>query len=601
MLKRFLSLLLPLSTLLPAADFKVEGNSFVLDGKPFQIRSGEIHYPRVPRAEWRSRIRMAKAMGLNTVCTYVFWNLHETKRGEFDFAGEKDVSEFVKVCGEEGMKAIVRPGPYVCAEWDLGGLPAWMLAEPGVQLRSTDPRFLDPAKAWMKRMGEMLQPLSVAKGGPVLMVQLENEYGNFGKDAGYLKEMETAFRSGGYTGTLFTADGASAGALRNGGLPGMLKAANFGGGAESAFRKLKDVAPEQPAFTAEFWVGWFDQWEKPHHFIDSQEKMADFEFLMRTGASFNLYMFHGGSTRGLWTGANWADRYRPTTDCYDYAAPLDESGRPTEKYDAMRWTIQRALKNEKLPEVPKLPAPASIGEIRLTEYCRLLDALPKGETSATLRTMEELGQSTGFLLYRTTVEGPLEGELALGQVKDRVHVFLDGAVLGLSGRSTRNPAVPVKLPAGSHKLDLLMENMGRINYGKFMNDERKGLAGPITLGGKDLGPFEHIGLPMQEPPTGTYQAIKDGTIPGKATLLRGHFKIGHSCDTWLDMRGFGRGIVWLNGRNLGRYWKAGPSQGVFLPGCWMKTEDGNEIVVLEIEAEACPAKVPTSAKAIWGN
>lgn len=520
MLKRILPFLLPLTTLLPAAEFKVEGNAFVLEGQSFQIRSGEMHYSRVPRGEWRNRIRMAKAMGLNTVSTYVFWNYHETKRGEFDFTGEKDVAEFVKLIGEEGMKAIVRPGPYVCAEWDLGGLPAWLLAEPGMNLRSTDPRFLEPAKAWMKRMGEMLQPLSVAKGGPVLMVQLENEYGNFGKDAAYLTELERALRSGGYTGLIFTADGASPGTLRNGGLPDVLKAANFGGNAESAFRALKEVSPSQPAFTAEFWVGWFDQWERPHHFIGSQEKMKDFEFLMRTGASFNLYMFHGGSTRGLWSGANREDGYRPTTDCYDYSAPLDEAGRPTEKYEVMRWTIQRSLKEEKLPEVPKTPAPASIGSLEFKERLSLPDALPKAMETGAPKTMESLGQSTGFLLYRTEVEGPLDGELALGQVKDRVHVMLDGAVLGISGRSTKTGAVSVKIPEGTHKLDLLVENMGRINYGSFMHGERKGLEGPLKLGEKELGPFEHVCLPMQEVPSGKWRESRMAKSPASSRFSK---------------------------------------------------------------------------------
>jgi beta-galactosidase len=542
---------------------------------------------------------MAKAMGLNTVCTYVFWNYHETKRGEFDFTGERDVAEFVRIIGEEGMKAMVRPGPYVCAEWDLGGLPAWLLAEPGVRLRSADPRFLEPAKAWMKRMGEMVRPLSVARGGPVLMVQLENEYGNFGEDAAYLAELERALRSGGYEGMIFTGDGASAGTLRKGGLPGVLKAANFGRNAESAFRALKEVSPGQPAFTAEFWVGWFDQWERPHRMIASREKMKDFEFLMRTGASFNLYMFHGGSTRGLWSGANREDGYRPTTDGYDYSAPLDESGRPTEKYEAMRWTIQRSLKGEKLPDVPKMPPTAGIGTLAFTERLGFLEALPGSVETGAARTMEALGQSTGFLLYRTGIEGPLEGELALGAVKDRVHVILNGEVLGISGRSTKNGKIPVKIPAGSHRLDLLVENMGRINYGSFMNDERKGLEGPLTLGGRELGPFEHVCLPMQVPPAAEWQEIKEGEKPGRLTFLKARFKVGKQVDTFLDFGGFGRGIVWLNGRNLGRYWKAGPPGTVFAPGCWMKTDAENEIVILELEAETPPASLRTRAEAVW--
>jgi beta-galactosidase len=296
-----------------------------------------------------------------------------------------------------------------CVEWDLGGLPAWLLAEPGIKLRSTDPRYLNPAKAWMKKMGGMLQPLSVAQGGPLLMVQIENEYGNFGADPEYLDALQGALRSGGYQGTVFTCDTASEKALQNGGRPGVLRAANFGGVAERAFQNLQKVSPGQPNLTMEFWVGWFDQWGRPHHVIEPQEKLADLEWMMRNGASFNLYMFHGGTTRGLWTGANWEGRYRPITCSYDYSAPLDESGRPTAKYHAFRSVIQSGLKDEALPEVPAVANTGSIGPILLTEQCRLTDALPPGQTSPVLQTLETLSQTTGFLLYRTTLEGPMGG------------------------------------------------------------------------------------------------------------------------------------------------------------------------------------------------
>jgi beta-galactosidase len=529
-----LHLLFHLTTLLPAAEFKVDGNSFVLEGKPLQIRSGEIHYPRVPKAEWGNRIRMAKAMGLNTVSTYVFWNLHELKRGVFDFSGEKDVAEFVRTCAAEGMKVIVRPGPYVCAEWDSGGLPAWLLAEPGIKLRSTDPRYLEPAKAWMKRMGEMLQPLSVAQGGPVLMVQLENEFGNFGKDPEYLKELEKALRDGGYKGILFTDDGPMPRLLRDGGLPGMLKAVNFGRDAEGSFQVLKAASPDQPAFNAEFWVGWFDQWESPHHFGDSRQKVEDFRHIMNSGASFNLYMFHGGSTRGLWTGANWAKTYRPTTCCYDYGAPLDESGRPTHLYHSFRSLIQRAEGERKLTDVPVQAATGSIGTIPLMESRPLLGVLPKGEVFPEMKTMELLGQTTGMILYRSQISGPVEGTLELGGVKDRVHVHLDGKVVGVSGRSTQNGAVAVAVQEGNHSLDLLVENMGRINYGLHLLEERKGISGDLSLGDRKLGPFEHIRLDMQSPPMEGFVKIEEeaaaanpadseevkvggGTAPAKAT------------------------------------------------------------------------------------
>jgi beta-galactosidase len=413
--------------------------------------------------------------------------------------------------------------------------------------------------------------------------------------------MQRALRAGGYRGMVFTCDGGGEDKLRRGGLAGVLKAANFGGRAESHFTALRRVSPEQPDFTAEFWVGWFDQWGRPHHLVDSQEKLADLEWMMRTGASFNLYMFHGGTTRGLLTGANWDGRYRPSTDCYDYSAPLDESGRPTEKYHAFRSVIQATLKNEKLPDVPRMPSAASIGTIELKEQCRLLDCLPKGKSTAIPQTMEALGQGTGLILYRASVEGPMEGTLPLSEVKDRVYVLLDGKLLGISGRSTKGEAIPIKVPAGTHRLDLMVENMGRINFGQKMAEERKGLSERLLLGGKELGPWEQVSLPLQEPLDGTFEEIQDDKAFGNLTLYRGKFKLESVCDTWLDMRGYGRGVVWLNGHNLGRYWKIGPSRAIFLPGCWMNASQENELVILEMESEQPPTKLPTSAKAIWGN
>ncbi len=604
-MKRFSRILLSLGlaalSAASAAEFKVEGTSFVLDGKPFQIRSGEIHYSRVPKEEWRNRIRMAKAMGLNTICTYVFWNFHETRRGEYDFTGEKDVAAFVKLCGEEGMQAIVRPGPYVCAEWDLGGIPAWLLAEPGIKLRTTTPRFLDPAKAWMKHMGRMLQPLSITNGGPLLMVQVENEYGHFGDDPKYMDALYQALRSGGYQGIVFTSGGPSQMMLQNGALPGQLNAVNFGGGGQYSFGKLREFSPKQPDFTAEFWVGWYDQWEMPHHAISVKERIGDLQWMMEIGASFNIYMFHGGTTRGLWAGGDFEGRYRSITCCHDWDAPLDESGRPTEKYHAFRAVIQKTLGDQPLPEIPKMPDTGTVGDIQLTEKCGFLDSVQAGPTSTDLETMEDLGQTTGFVLYRTQLQGPLEGSLALDRVKDRVYVILNGKLQAISGRTGTRSPITLKIPAGENRLELLVENMGRISYGTLLPRERRGLEGPVSFAGKELGPFEIVGLPMQDPPKGNYQELaKAGTLES-ATLYRGRITTATPCDTWLDMRGFGRGMVWFNGRNLGRYWKAGPPRGIFLPGCWMKTGSDNEIVVLELESETCPDKVPTSAEAIWDS
>lgn len=598
------SIALALSHPCLASTFEVAGDQFHLDGQAFQIRSGEMHYPRIPVAEWDERVEMAKAMGLNTISLYLFWNLHETSPGQYDFAGQKDFLAFIRTCGEQGMKVIVRPGPYVCAEWDLGGLPAWLLAEPGVKLRSTDPRYLEPAKAWMSKVAGMLEPLSVANGGPVLMLQVENEFGSFGtRDPEYLRAMEQALRSGGYRGLLFTGDGASEGNQQRGGTKDLLKAVNFGGEAKSAFATLAAVQPGKPRFTAEFWVGWFDQWGHPHHHIKAREKAADLEWMMAEGISFNLYMFHGGSTRGFWSGANWDGSYRPTAGSYDYSAPLDESGRPTAKYDAFREIIGRKIGKDRLPAVPAMAPAGSVGTLSLSEELPLLEALPAGVRKEVPVTLEQLGQGGGFVLYRTEIEGPVDAPLDLAAVKDRVIVLLDGRRIGIGGRSVGKEPVPVKAGPGKHQLDLLVENMGRINYGQVMNTERKGLEAALKLGDRELADFEHVPLPLEQPLAGEYRKPEEagGNEASSALVFRrSKFKTPEPRDTWLDLRGFGRGVVWLNGINLGRYWSIGPQQTIYVPSVWLKVGDGeNELVVLEMEKDGCPEAIPTLKAPVW--
>jgi beta-galactosidase len=585
-----------------ASTFEVAGNQFHLDGQAFQIRAGEMHYPRIPREEWASRVTMAKAMGLNTVSLYLFWNLHEEKPGLFDFEGQKDFVAFIRECGSQGMKVIVRPGPYVCAEWELGGIPAWVMAEPGTKLRSTDHRYLEPAKAWMRKVGSMLEPLSVAKDGPVLMVQLENEFGSLGRsDPEYLQSLEGALRGGGYTGLLFAGDGHGEDAQRRGGLPGLLKAANFGNEAKPTFEALEKVQPGKPRFTAEFWVGWFDQWGRPHHRIDARQKAADLEWMMAEGVSFNLYMFHGGTTRGFWTGANIEGDYRPTTNSYDYSAPLDESGRPTAKYHVFREIIARKIGQEALPEIPTFSATGSIGTISFSEQLPFLKSVPSGETKEFPASMEQLGQNTGFLLYRTKIKGPVDAPLDLAKVQDRAIVLLDGKRIGLGGRSVGTTPVQITAGEGSHRLDLLVENMGRVNFGAVMSDERKGLTGSVRLGETELTAFEHVSLRLDQPLAGKYEKSDESAEkPGELVFRRSKFKVATPQDTWLDLRGFGRGVVWLNGINLGRYWSIGPQQTVYIPAVWLRSGDEeNELVVLELEDDDCPEDIQTLQEPIW--
>lgn len=584
-----------------AAEFRAAGDKFTLGGEPFQIRSGEIHYPRVPAAEWRDRVRMARAMGLNTISTYVFWNYHERNRGKYDFSGSKDFREFVRICDEEGMKVILRPGPYVCAEWDLGGLPAWLLAEDGIRLRSTDSRYLEPALGWMQTMGRMIEPLSCRNGGPVIMVQIENEFGSSGKNQKYLRALQGALSEGGYEGLLFTSDGVSTDALRNGGLPGMLKAVNFNGDASRAFRKLTSVQRDRPRFNAEFWVGWFDQWGRPHHRIGTQHRAKQLAWMMRNEASFNLYMFHGGTTRGLWNGANYDGEYRPTTGCYDYDAPLDEAGRPTSKFHVFQSVIDHYLEEENLSEIQvDREPPGSLGTFRFEEWASLTESLSLDSNATPPRMMEEIGGVTGFVNYRTHVQGPMEGVLELGSVKDRVVVLLDDEVVGTGGRSASGQGVSVAVPDGSHRLDLLVENMGRVNYGN-MDSERKGIGEPLTLGPVALESFHQTLISSESPPEVEYDAIEKESRRAGVVLLRARFELDSAVDTWMDMRGFGRGVAWLNGRCLGRYWSVGPSQTLFIPNSWIDTDEANTLVVMELQNSDCPLHIPTIDQQIWAT
>src|SRR3984957_8554300 len=351
--------------------FGVDGNHFVLHGKPFQVISGEMHYPRIPREYWRDRFRMAKAMGLNTITTYVFWNEHESKPGVYDFSGNKDVAEFVREAQQEGLYVVLRPGPYVCAEWEFGGFPAWLLKDPQTVVRSRDPKYLEPATRWLHRLGEELAPLQLARGGPIIAVQVENEYGSFGDDREYLEQTRRALMEGGFdSALLYTADNnqdKTKGTLR-GSLPDLTAAINFGPGeAQAQFALLRQRRPQGPFMNGEYWDGWFDHWGGQRHLPDPKQQAVDLTWMLSQGYSVSLYMFHGGTSFGWMNGANWDhEQFQPDVTSYDYGAPLDESGRPTNKYFAFRDVIAKATGSAPAP-VPATAATQAIGNFALTE------------------------------------------------------------------------------------------------------------------------------------------------------------------------------------------------------------------------------------------
>ena len=560
--------------------FQVENGQFRLDGRPFQIISGEMHYARVPRAYWRSRLRMAKAMGLNTITTYVFWNVHEPRPGAYDFSGDADIAEFIREAQQEGLYVILRPGPYACAEWEFGGYPSWLLKDPTIKVRSRDPRFLAAARSWILRLGQELAPLQIGNGGPIIEVQVENEYGSYGDDHEYMEDIHHMLLDAGFTkAQLYTADGADE--LTRGSLPELPAVINFGTGeARGEFAKLHTLRPQGPFMSGEYWAGWFDHWGSPHETRSPQQEADEVGWMLRQGYSVSMYMFHGGTSFGWMNGANSNGKnYQPDTTSYDYDAPLDESGRPTPKYELLRRTIAEVTGHAP-PPVPAIVPAQTIAPFPLPQSISLWTTLPAPVHSEQPLTMEELNQSYGYVLYRTTLEGPLHGELSLGRLHSYAQVYLDGRLLGTVDRRYDQHALPLELPPGKVRLDILVENTGRVNYGAAIAGERVGLLSGVTAGGKPVSGWDHYSLPLAAPGTLAYSAAPCAG----ACFYRGSFEVTSLADTFLDTSAFTKGQVWVNGHNLGRVWNVGPQEALYLPGPWLR-KGTNEVVVLDLQGE----------------
>jgi beta-galactosidase len=567
----------------PSHTFSTRGDQFLLDGAPFLIRSGEMHYPRVPRAYWRDRMRKMRAMGLNTLCTYVFWNLHEPQPGKFDFSGNLDLAEYIRTAQAEGLFVLLRPGPYICTEWDFGGLPSWLLASKDgspMKVRSADPKFVAAAASYMARVGKEVAGLQVHKGGPILMVQVENEYGSFGNDKEYMGAVRHMIEQAGFDGQLFTSDGSGKSNLAGGTLDGVLSVINFGDGSnvEREFANFAAFRQNVPRMCGEFWYGWFDHWGEKHHTTKPESGANGLEWMLSRGISCNLYMAHGGSTFGYMSGANFSRVYQPDISAYDYDAPIDEAGRPNAKFRAIRDVNLKHLNaGEKAPELPAALPMIAIPKFELTESAAVTARLPKVAHTGTLLSMEQLGQDYGFVLYRHKVAQAGKGTLEVAEARDFAVVTQGGKRLGVLDRRQRQTKLEVELTAGA-PLDILVENMGRVNFGPQLVNDQKGIIGTVTFNGEQLKEWEHYPLPLAD--AGKWPFAKKA-VSGPA-LHRGTFHLTALGDTFLDLRGWGKGIVWVNGHNLGRYWRIGPQQSLFLPAPWLKA-GANEIVVLDLE------------------
>jgi beta-galactosidase len=560
--------------------FGVVGDHFALDGKAFQIISGEMHYERIPREYWRDRLQKARAMGLNTISTYVFWNVHEPRPGAYDFNGQNDVAGFIRMAQSEGLYVILRPGPYACAEWDLGGLPAWLLADPNVVLRSADEKFLGPAERWLKRLGQELAPLQITHGGPIIAVQVENEYGSFGKDKLYLGRIRDALKNAGLgEAMLYTADGGVQ--LPDGTLPDLPAVVNFGPGeAKSEFAKLQKFRPGAPVMSGEYWDGWFDHWGEKHHDTNSEQQAQELDWTLSQGYSINLYMFHGGTSFGFMSGANWDhNRYEPDVTSYDYDSPVSESGALTRKFFAFRDVVAKHRAGVRLPDPPAALPVIAIPEFQLTNAAPLWANLPAPTTSEVPRSMEAFGESYGYILYRTTVDSPMSGDLAIAELRSYALVYVNGEVAGTLDRRKKQDRLRVNAP-GKATIDILVEGTGRINFTTELRQERQGINGAVTLAGKELRGWQVFPLAMEDLRKLQFWKSSSETLRGPA-FYRGQFDLSEAGDTFLDTRGWGKGAVWINGHPLGRFWNVGPQQTLYVPAPYLKRA-GNEVIVFTV-------------------
>ena len=572
--------------------FEIGDKTFLLNGQPFVIKAAEIHYPRIPKEYWEHRIEMCKALGMNTICLYVFWNAHEPEEGQFDFTGNKDVAAFCRLAQKHGMYIIVRPGPYVCAEWEMGGLPWWLLKKKDIRLREQDPYFMERVGIFMKEVGKQLAPMQLAEGGNILMVQVENEYGSFGIDKPYVAAVRDLVRASGFDKVpLFQCDWNSN--FENNALDDLLWTVNFGTGAniDEQFRRLQELRPNTPLMCSEFWSGWFDHWGAKHETRSAETLVDGMKQMLDRHISFSLYMTHGGTSFGHWAGANFPN-FSPTCTSYDYDAPIGESGNATPKFYKVRELLAGYLpEGAVLPDVPDSIPTIAIPEIRFEEAACVFDNLPEAKLSENIHSMEFFDQGWGSILYRTTLPASDSRQtLKITEAHDWAQVFVDGKLIGTLNRLRGDGSVVIPPVREGARLDILVEAMGRMNFGKGIYDW-KGITEKVEVisetGTRELKGWEVYNLPVD------YDFAKDKVYKkqkpqtDQPAYYRATFKLEKTGDTFLDMTNWKKGMVYVNGHNLGRFWEIGPQQTLYLPGCWLKEGD-NEIIVLDLASPTTP-------------
>ena len=561
---------------------------FLLDGAPYKIMSGAMHYFRIPREYWRDRLLKLKECGLNTLETYIAWNMHEPKEGVFDFSGNLDVSAYLDICEELGLNVIIRPGPYICAEWEFGGFPWWLLKYENITLRAYDEVYLSKVKRFYTRLFDELRPHLSSKGGSIIMLQIENEYGSYGDDKRYMRAIADLYRELGMDCLYFTSDGLEGYQIQGGSLEEYIAVANFGSKPEAQLTKLRGFRPNQPAMCGEYWCGWFDHWFEEHHTREPKALAKDFEEFFKVDGSFSIYMFHGGTNFGFMNGANYQDVYAPTVTSYDYFAPLNEAGDRTEFYYYIRDIIGNYIGKEKLPPLTaKESKKAAYGKVRFTKIAKLFDNIENLSSAIEItepKFMEQLDQGYGYILYRTEMLGSGDSlRLDIESVHDRASIFINGEKAATYERWNMpkdEEKLFVQFPYGEkYSFDILCENMGRVNYGQKLVD-RKGVFGVRYNKIRNHYGWQAYSLPMDD-----LSGLEFVDISGEVScpaFLRGCLDIsGEPCDTFIRLDGFKKGFVTVNGFNIGRYFnEAGPQKTLYVPAPLLK-EGKNEIIVFE--------------------
>ena len=608
--------------------FTIGDKTFLLNGQPFVVKAAEVHYPRIPRPYWEHRIQMCKALGMNAVCIYIFWNIHEQQEGQFNFTDNNDVAEFCRIAQKNGMYVIVRPGPYVCAEWEMGGLPWWLLKKKDIKLRERDPYFMERVKIFEEKVGEQLKPLTIQNGGPIIMMQVENEYGSYGEDKPYVSEIRDCLRGiYGKELELFQCDWSSN--FEKNGLDDLTWTMNFGTGAniDEQFRRLGQLRPNAPKMCSEFWSGWFDKWGARHETRPAKDMVDGMDEMLSKGISFSLYMTHGGTSFGHWAGAN-SPGFAPDVTSYDYDAPINEWGLATPKFWELRKMMEKYNDGKKMPAVPKAPMPIiTVPKFELTEFAPLLSAMTK-PVNGTIKTFEEMDMGWGTMMYSTRLPEITSQSVLSGEFHDFAQVYIDKKYIGKIDRVKNEKSLTIPAVKKDAELIIIVEGMGRINFGRAIKDF-KGIVGNVTLTTETddvemmLTPKRWMNVAIPDDYQTAVSALDmvkgvndqvtagkvKGSVPAlaltqgyegskklgdimKAGYHRGYFDLKKVGDTFLNFETWGKGQVYVNGHAMGRIWSIGPQQTLYVPGCWLK-KGKNEVIVLDI--------VGPNERVVWGQ